>query len=319
MASPPRSWPPAPPPVWAPWEGEGMPRVGYVAALAPLKAWPREVWPETEDLEAVCPVSSGSRQCQVRDRRTGSLGLQTPWSPEREVLLELRAAFWFILQSGFGANGNLEAWPGWGRGTLMCQVWAAGCNNRRFPKARASKAKGARWPVSCCEPASDGVPWTGVLASLAQETSLLPMGSAHHTIPMQPGVWMGVGSLHCPSRYVNKGKKMSSQKPRVPQLETLSSRCGWGSGGNISDGRVGTKGGLSPRAQPAFLGSSKSSLVCTVSLSSQTADPSCGPSGTDSGCQCLTETTYAIRGSCKSLFADTHAICVLCICMCACA
>lgn len=140
MASPPRSWPPAPPPVRAPWEGEGMPRVGYVAALAPLKAWPREVWPETEDLEAVCAVSSGSRQCQVRDRRTGSLGLQTPWSPEREVLLELRAAFWFILQSGFGANGNLEAWPGWGRGTLMCQVWAAGCNNR-FPKARARQSQ----------------------------------------------------------------------------------------------------------------------------------------------------------------------------------
>lgn len=53
-----------------------------------------------------CPVASGSRQCQVRGR-TGSLGLQTPWSPEREVLLELRAAFWFISQSGFGADGNL--------------------------------------------------------------------------------------------------------------------------------------------------------------------------------------------------------------------
>lgn len=32
----------------------GMPRVGYGAALAPLKAWPREAWPETEVLEAVC-------------------------------------------------------------------------------------------------------------------------------------------------------------------------------------------------------------------------------------------------------------------------
>lgn len=69
-----------------------------------------------------------------------------------------------------------------------------------------------------------------------QGGSLLPMGSAHHTIPMQPGVRTGAGSLHCPSRYVNKGKKTSSQKPRVPQLETWSSRCGWGGGGNISAG-----------------------------------------------------------------------------------
>lgn len=102
----------------------------------------------------------------------------------------------------------------------------------------------------------------------------LPMGSAHHIVPMQPGVWMGVGSLHCPSRYVNKGKKMSSQKPRVSQLETWPSRCGWGGGGNISNGWVGAEGRLSPRAQAAFTGSSKSpGLYSVLVLSENRSQP----------------------------------------------
>lgn len=50
-----------------------------------------------------CPVSSESRRVQVGDRRTGSLGLQTPWSPEKKVLLELRAAFWFVLAVWVGS------------------------------------------------------------------------------------------------------------------------------------------------------------------------------------------------------------------------
>lgn len=31
-------------------------------------------------------------------------------------------------------------------------------------------------------------------------------GQCPRTFPKQPGVWMGVGSLRCPSRYVNKGR-----------------------------------------------------------------------------------------------------------------
>lgn len=256
--------------------------VGYGVAPAPLKALPREVWAETEGLEAVCTSGAAGNVLSPLDHgsvRTGSLGLQTPWSPERKVLLELRAAFWLSWQPGFGADGNLEAWPGGGRASLVCQVWAAGFNTRDFPRPGPDTAEGARWPVSWSEPASDGVTWTGVLASLAQETtghggSLLPMGSAHHIVPMQPGVWMGVGSLHCPSRYVNKGKKMSSQKPRVSQLETWPSRCGWGGGGNISNGWVGAEGRLSPRAQAAFTGSSKSpGLYSVLVLSENRSQP----------------------------------------------
>lgn len=199
----------------------------------------------------------------------------------------LRGRCFWNSEQLFGCLGSLglELMGTWrhgqeGEGQAWCAKYGLlGATPGDFPRPDPDTAEGARWPVSWGEPASDGVTWTGVLASLAQETtghggSLLHMVSAHHIVPMQPGVWMRVGSLHCPSRYVNKGKKMSSQKPRVPQLETWSSRCGWGGGGNISDGWVGAKGGLSPRAQPAFTGSSKSpGLYSVLVLSENRSQP----------------------------------------------
>lgn len=74
--------------------------VGYGVALAPLKALPREVWAETEGLEAVCTSGAAGNVLSPLDHgsvRIGSLGLQTPWSPERKVLLELRAASFLVV------------------------------------------------------------------------------------------------------------------------------------------------------------------------------------------------------------------------------
>lgn len=46
---------------------------------------------------ALLLLTHGSVILRSGGRRGGSLGLQTPWSPRRKVLLETRASFWFIL------------------------------------------------------------------------------------------------------------------------------------------------------------------------------------------------------------------------------
>lgn len=129
--------------------------MGYGAALAPLKALPREVWADGRPPGSV-PSESGSV-----GGRTGSLRLQTPWSPGRNS----EQLFGLSWQSGCRADVNTEArQEGEGQGGPGCHVWAAGCHTG-FPGATARQRH--RCQVSWREPAAGGVTQTRALASPA--------------------------------------------------------------------------------------------------------------------------------------------------------
>lgn len=135
----------------------------------------------------------------------------------------------------------------------------------------------------------------------------MPRGQCPRTFPKQPGVWVGGGSLRCPSRYVNKGKEMSSQKSRGPQLGTWASRCGWGSGDSISGGWGWTEAGTFTSARPAF------PAPLRGALSDNRTQPAPHVGVTQAACAPHRRRRQPSEGA-----ADTRTLCILCISACVC-
>lgn len=139
-----------------------------------MKALPREVWAETEGLETVCTSGEPEMSCLLWITAVSG---QAAWVCKLPGALRGRC-FWNSEQL-FGCLGSLgwELMGTWRHGQEgEGQAWCAKCGllgatPGDFPRPDPDTAEGARWPVSWGEPASDGVTWTGVLASLAQETT----------------------------------------------------------------------------------------------------------------------------------------------------
>lgn len=139
-------------------------------------------------------------------------GFASSLEPREEGASGAQSGFLVHLGGLGAALGRAEARPREG------QVWAAG-GSLRFPGARARQGQrcqvaSVRWSHM------DGGP--GIDGPGNHRSGRLPVTRGQrppHRPPGQPGVWVGVGSLHCPSRYVNKGKKdvlSEIQRPGLP-------------------------------------------------------------------------------------------------------
>lgn len=138
--------------------------------------------------------------------RDGRPGFATPLGPWEKGALEAEQLFGSSWQSGRGAGVHAGGVATRGKGSAG--VPSVGCWVQHQISRGHDEAEPEDTQVSLCQPASGG--HRGALASSAQEPrgrggSLLPTGSARHIL-MRPGVWSGVGSLHCPGRYVNEGR-----------------------------------------------------------------------------------------------------------------
>lgn len=243
--------PPAPPPGWAPsavhgGQGRVAPaRVGSGTLKSPAQGGVGRRKASRQPAPAGrwgCPRSLGVWQCW--GDRTGSLRWQAPLGPGGRDSKE--QLFGLSRQSGCRADVNRRH-AGRGKGRRPC---CAKCGplgvTRGFLGPRPGQAAGARCPgVNLPQVESHGPgPWH-------------PLGSAR---PVCQVSGRGRGrEPPLPRRYVNKGEEMSARGLEPGFGQGSGSRIspgGWG-GGRWEVRRGEVKGGLSPRAQPAFRGSSR--------------------------------------------------------------